>query len=183
MCNHDVPRRSSDPRASLVLAPNGHFFYAQWGFNDFYEMGLSTDGTKVQAFKTHSTDGPYRRMTSTTVGDINYLFTSEDDNTVHVYKSDGSAYKVILKFDCSGANHLMWLKERSILLVSQWNTALGGESVRAFKFSKDFKKKVNEAIVCDAKEGLNIYSWTQAGVNGVTLFDGKKNELVDLKII
>ncbi len=73
----------------------------------------------------------------------------------------------------------------SILLLSESNQDLGGESVRAFQFDTDFKKTVQEATVLDAKEGplMFIDSWIETGENGITLSDSKEYELVDMKII
>ena len=137
----------------------------------------------MELIKKHQTDVENRSLTASTVGNIDYLFTSAEDKTVHLYRVDGSSFTEIYKFQCANPNCLLWLKEHSILLVAELNVSLQSHSVRAFKFGIDMKKTVEEATVLNANEGLNIQSWIETGENGVTLFDWKKRELVDLKVI
>ncbi len=169
--------------SSLVRTQNGHIFCTNSGFMNIYEVGLSRDGKKLELIKKHQTDAKNRRLTAATVGNIDYLFTSAEDKAVHLYRVDGSSFTEIYKFQCADPCDLLWIKERSLLLVSEWNVTLHSDSVRAFKFGIDMKKTVEEATVLNVNEGLDILSWIETGANEVTLFDGNKNDLVDLKVI
>ena len=178
-----IPETAIYGNSSLVRTQNGHLFCTNWGFKNIYEVGISRDGKKLELIKKHQTDATNRRLTAATVGNIDYLFTSAEDKAVHLYRVDGSSFTEIYKFQCANPFCLLWLKERSILLVSEWNESLYSDSVRAFKFGIDMKKTVEEATVLNANEGLKIISWIETGANGVTLFDLKKKEFVDLKVI
>ena len=182
---HSLPLPETSPQAnsSLVRAQNGHIFCTICGFKNIYEVGLSTDRKKLELIKTHPIDEKIYKMTAATVGNIDYLFTSSIDSAVRLYRVDGSSFTQINKFQCTNPFCLLWLKERSILLVSEFNGTLNSDSVRAFKFDADLKKTVEDATVLNAKEGLVIRSWSETGENGVTLFDNKKKELVDMKVI
>ena len=178
-----IPETSEYPDGSLVRAQNGHFYSTNSGFKNIYEVGLSTDGKKLEMKKTHKRNETIRFMTGTTVGNVDCLFTSSEDLAVRLLRVDGSALTEIQTFKCADPYRLLWLKERSVLLVSEWNVTLNSHSVRAFKFDVEFKKTVEDATVLNAEEGLNIVSGIEAGANGVTLFDWKKRELVDMKVI
>ena len=122
-------------------------------------------------------------MTSATVGNIDYLFISSVDSAVRICRVDGSSFTEIHKFKGAEAVRLLWLRDRSVLLVTEMNYALDSQSIRAFKFDSDLKKTIARPTVFNAEAGLWIYSWIEPGPNRITLFDGKKRELIELKVI
>ena len=102
---------------------------------------------------------------------------------MRLYRVDGDSFIQINKFQCTSPVCLLWLKERPILLVTEWNRTLDSHSVRAFKFDVDLKRTVKDATVLNANEGLWIQSWIETGENGVILFDRNRRELDELKVI
>ena len=179
-----LPESTSYSDSSFVRTENGHFYCTHPEFKKIYEVGISTDGTKLELIKTHRIDEKHKKVTAATVGNIDYLFISAEDNMVRLYRADGNSLKETYKFRCVNPVGLLWLKESSILLVAEVDMTLNSPSVRAFKFNIDMKRIVEEATIMNANEGLCswICSWIETGANGITLFDWKKKELVELKI-
>ena len=100
-----------------------------------------------------------------------------------MYRIDGASLIEIYKFHSANPYNLLWLKRRAILLDAEWDDHFLSHSVRAFKFDMNFANIIENTTVMNAVEGLDIESSIEIGENGIILFDYKKKELVEVKVI
>ena len=173
-----IPESSSYSEGSLIRAQNGHFYCTNRGFKNIYEVGLSTDMQKMQLLQRHPTVVSIRYMSVASIGLIDYLFTTAEDRRVRLIRVDGSSLTEIYKVPCADPERILWLRDRSVLLVYE-----GIGSVRPIKFECDFKKAVEESTLMKEIDGVSVESWIETGANRVTLFDWKKKDLFDMIVI